>query len=72
MTRALPDGSSCLDLARVIGASLHLAVVAKMFVHRSLETRFLKLGEEHVGSLAWLCRMVQASGRFSAPGGVSS
>jgi hypothetical protein len=25
-------------------------------------------GEEHVGSLAWLCRFIQASGRFSALG----
>jgi len=23
-------------------------------------------GKEHVGSLAWLCRVIQASGRFSA------
>ena len=26
----------------------------------------LGIGEEHVGSLAWLCRVLQASGRFSA------
>ncbi len=61
MIACSPCGSRCLDRTRTPDAPLPLTVSAKMPGCATLGS-----GKEHVGSLAWLCRVLQASGRFSA------
>ena len=56
-------GSRRLDRSRTPGAALRSTIAAKMPGRATLGS-----GKEHVGSLAWLCRVLQASGRFSALG----
>ena len=63
MIACSPCGNRCLDRTRTPDASLPLRVSAMMPGHAALGS-----GKEHVGSLAWLCRFIQASGRFSALG----
>lgn len=63
MIACSPCWESYPDLARAVDASVRWAVSAEMFSGAALV-----FGEEHVGSLAWLCRVVQASGRCSAQG----
>ena len=63
MIACSPCGSHCLDRTRTPLASLPSNDSAKMPGRAALGS-----GEEHVGSLAWLCRIIQASGRFSALG----